>query len=130
MNFKETLNGTTLADRLLFITLLLTSLLCMIFVKEVLPHSSEVSIEVEGKILYRYPLDANKLVNVRSRYGHLIVEIRDKKVRVIDASCPNRLCEGEGWVSMGVIICIPNRISVLVGSPGKQHDRTVDAITG
>jgi len=129
LNFRDTLNGTTLADRLLFMALLLASLLSLIFVKEVLPHASEVSIEVEGKVLYRYPLDGNRLVAVRSRYGHLVVEIRDKKVRVIDASCPNRLCEEEGWVSRGAIICIPNRISVLVGSPGKG-DRTVDAITG
>jgi len=109
---------------------LLASLLSIIFVKEVLPHSSDVSIEVEGKVLYRYPLDTDRRVRVGSRYGHLIVEIRNKQVRVVEASCPNRLCEEEGWIREGAIICIPNRISVVVGSLGNRDGRTVDAISG
>ncbi|HAM50108.1 MAG TPA: hypothetical protein DCP92_05225 [Nitrospiraceae bacterium] len=89
-----------------------------------------MSIEVEGKAMYRYPLGADRTVKVESPYGHLTVEIKQRKVRVIDASCPNKLCEKEGWVSRGVIICLPNRISVVVGGGVRPDGRALDAITG
>ena len=102
----------------------------IVFIKEVLPRSGEVTIEVDGKTAYRYPLDTDRAVEVRSSSGRLTVEIRNKKVRVINASCPNRLCEVQGWVDTGTIICLPGRICVTIGGPGGPKDRKVDAITG
>ncbi|HYA26814.1 MAG TPA: NusG domain II-containing protein [Thermodesulfovibrionales bacterium] len=130
MSLRESINGTTLGDRILLILLLLVSLLGIIFVKEVLPRSEEVIIEVDGKPSYRYPLDADRAIEVKSSAGHLTVEIKGRMVRVIHASCPNRLCEAQGWIQSGAIICLPNRISVIVGSRGEQKDKRVDAITG
>jgi hypothetical protein len=130
LRFRETIEGTTVADRVLLATLLCVSLLGIVFVNEVLSHTTEVSIEVEGKAMYRYPLDTDRSVKVEGPYGHLTVEIKHKKVRVIEASCPNKRCEKEGWISRGVIICLPNRISVIVGGDVRHDGRAFDAITG
>jgi hypothetical protein len=130
LSLKETINGTTRGDRTLFIFLLVASLLGILFVKDVLPRGDEVVIEVDGKMQYKYPMEADRRVKVESRYGHLTVEIKSNKVRVVDASCPNKLCEHQGWVSGGAIICLPSRISVLVGTPGKPGKGAVDATTG
>lgn len=108
----------------------LVSLAGIFFIKEVLPRGNEVIVEVEGKVAYKYPMDSDRTVKVEGRYGHLTVEIRKGKVRVVDASCPNKLCEHQGWVSAGAIVCLPSRISVLVGSQEKAKDRAVDATTG
>ncbi|HWR58897.1 MAG TPA: NusG domain II-containing protein [Thermodesulfovibrionales bacterium] len=110
--------------------LLLVSLLGIFLIKEVLPRSSEVTIEVAGKVEYRYPVDSDRTVRIESPYGHLTLEIKDRKVRVVGASCPSKHCEHQGWITGGAIICLPGRISVLVGSPEKSKGRAVDATTG
>ncbi len=130
MNLKETVNGTTLGDRILFILLLIVSFIGIFFMKEVLPQPRDVTIEVEGKLTHRYPLDTDRRVEVGSPFGHLTLEIKDRKARVTGASCPNKLCELQGWISRGVIICLPGRITVTVGGPEEPKDRKVDAITG
>ncbi len=130
MSLREAVNGTTLGDRILFIFLILVSLSGIIFIKEFLPRSREVVIEVEGKASYMYPLDADRSVDVKSSFGHLTVEIRGEKVRVVNASCPNKLCEVQGWISSGAIICLPSRISVIVGGPEEPKDEKIDAIAG
>lgn len=130
MNLKEIFNGTTIGDRVLLIFLLLISLIGIVFIKEVLPKTKDVIIEVEGKITHRYSLNDNRLIKVEGPHGSLNVEIKDKKVRVTGASCPNKLCEHRGWITDGVIICLPGRISVIVGRPGKSKDAIVDAVTG
>ncbi len=130
MNLRKTIDSTTIGDRILLIFLLLVSFISIIFIREVLPKTRDVIVEVEGKIRYKYPIDTNRLVKIEGPYGHLSVEIKDKRVRVIDASCPNKLCERQGWITRGIIICLPNRITVIVGSPDGAEDRAVDAITG
>ncbi len=110
--------------------MLIASLVGIFFIKEVFPRGRDVTIEVDGKIGYRYPLDSDRTVKIAGAHGRLTVEIKDHKVRVVDASCPNRLCERQGWISRGAIVCLPGRISVLVGSPEKSNNRSVDATTG
>lgn len=129
MSLKETISELKTGDRLLFAALLIISLLGIFFIKEVMPLAEEVSIDVEGKIKYRYPVDADRLIDVESSRGSLTVEIKDKRVRVIHASCPNKLCEKQGWVSRGAIVCLPNRISVIVGGQAEKNTK-FDAITG
>lgn len=130
MSLRESINGTTAADKALLVILIALSLTGFILVKEVLSSSKEVSIEVDGKPRYRYSLDVDRSVRIESPRGDLTVEIKGKKVRVIEASCPNRVCEKQGWIGSGAIICLPNRISVIVGAPGKEDGGRLDAVTG
>ncbi|HUO77266.1 MAG TPA: NusG domain II-containing protein [Thermodesulfovibrionales bacterium] len=130
MSLRQTISSTTLGDRILLVFLLLASFAGIVFIKDVLPSSGGVSIEVQGKTTHRYLLNQNRTVRVESPYGHLTVEIRERKVRVINASCQNKLCEHQGWVTRGVIICLPARISVSVGGPEKSGDKRIDATTG
>lgn len=129
MSLKETIDELTIGDRIIFIVLITVSLLGIIFIKDVLPDAGNVVIEIEGHTKYRYPIDVDRLVNVKSSRGSLNVEIKDKKVRVIDASCPNKLCERQGWVDRGSIVCLPNRISVIIGGSDEKNKK-IDAITG
>ncbi len=130
MSLRETINGTTPGDRILLLLLLCASIAGIFFIKEVLPRSQWVIIEVEGKATYRYPLQSDRKVNVEGASGRLTVEIRNGKVRVVNPTCPNRLCERQGWIIRGVILCLPARIYIIVGEPGRPEDRKVDAVSG
>lgn len=134
MSLRETINSTSLADRIIFVILLLASLTGIVFIREVLPEDADVRVDVGNKIKYRYPLYNNRLIKIESSInnagGHLTLEIKDRKVRVIHASCANKLCERQGWIKAGAIICLPNRISIIVGGYGELKNGKIDAISG
>ena len=128
MSLRKLLSGTTSADRVLFLLLLLLSLSGILFVKEVLPVGRTVHIEVNGRPAYILPLDKDRTVTVEGSLGKTLIEIKDRRVRVTDSPCRNKLCIQQGWVRSGTIICLPNRVAITVG----YHDKstTVDATTG
>lgn len=99
------------------------------FAREAMPHGNNVIVEVNGKPAYTYPLDTDTAVPVQGPAGLTTIEVKDQRVRVREAPCANRICQKEGWVSRGTIVCVPNRIVIIVGgtADSEQH---VDAITG
>lgn len=126
---KETIKHTTFADRLLFLFLTVVSVSGIFYARDALPQGNDVIIEVNGKPAYTFPLHIDRSVPVSGPYGVTEIEIHDKKVRIREAHCPNQTCVKEGWVSKGIIVCLPNKIVVIVGSRNNQH-KDLDAITG
>lgn len=126
---KKIIKSTTLADRLLFLFLTVVSVSGILYAREALPKGNDVIIEINGKPAYSLPLDVNATVPVSGPYGVTEIEILDRKVRIREAHCPNRICVKEGWVSRGIIVCLPNRIVVIVGG-GNEPRKDIDAITG
>ena len=127
---KETIKNTTLADRLLFILLISVSIAGIFISREALSQGSDVIIELDGKPAYTLPLYSNKLLSVDGPYGITLIEIQDGKVRVKEAHCRNQICVREGWISKGVIVCLPNKLVIIVGGSKKDQQQGIDAITG
>ena len=69
----------------------------------------------------------SKIIEIDTEFGRNVIEITPKSVRVIDASCPDKLdikC-GEITKPNQTIICVPNKMSVsLIGKTQK-----VDKVT-
>lgn len=127
---KETLKNTTLADRLLFLFLIFLSISGIFISREALSQGSEVVIEIDGKPAYTLPLHEDRLLSVSGSYGDTLIEIKGKKVRVKEAHCPNQICVKEGWISRGVIVCLPNKLVIIVGGSKKDPQSGIDAVTG
>ena len=127
---KETLKNTTLADRLLFLFLIILSVTGIFLSRDALSQESEVVIEIDGKPAYTLPLREDRLLSVGGSYGDTLIEIKEKKVRVREAHCPNQICVKEGWISKGVIVCLPNKLIIIVGGSKKDEQLGIDAITG
>ncbi len=120
----------TIADRLLFLVLITASVTGIFVSREAVPKGSDVLVEVNGKTAYTFALDKDRTFPVPGPCGETVVEIRGGKVRVKEAHCPNRLCERQGWVKSGVIVCLPNHIVISVGGTAGTSTKGVDAITG
>lgn len=129
MSFRKILFNTTGADRILFLLLLSVSLAGIFFIKDIIPQSKSVLVEVNGKPVYILPLDKNRILSVEGPSGNTTIEIKDCKVRITDSPCINKLCIKQGWITRGSIVCIPNRVVVTVGDKDRQKDGP-DAITG
>ena len=112
-------------DLVLIFSLTGGSLLGLIYMDRLIPGGDSVRIEVNGELKGIYPLNEDRIVELNGPLGKTIVEIRDKKVRVVDSPCPNKFCIHQGFVSKGSIICLPNRVVIIIG--GEQG---IDAITG
>lgn len=127
---KEIIKNTTWADRLLFFCLLLLSISGIFISRDALSHGSVVTIEVDRKPAYTFPLDFDKLLSIEGPNGKTLIEIQGGKVRIKKAGCRNQICVKEGWVSRGVIVCVPNKLVVIVGGSKAEQQKNVDAVTG
>lgn len=77
---------------------------------------------------YRFPVDINEVYRVRGEKGETVIEVKDKKVRVIDSSCPNKICVKQGFCT--AIVCLPNRVEIFCPHAVKAaSSRKIDAIT-
>lgn len=126
---KNPVKNTTIADKVLLIALLSFSIAGIFYSREASSQGADVIIEIDGKEAYTFPLATDRVATVTGPAGDAVIEIKDRKARVREASCQNRICVKEGWVSNGVIVCLPNRMVVFVG--GRHNgNKDVDAITG
>ena len=119
-----------MADRLLFMLLVAVSITGIFISRDALSHGSDVIIEIDGKPAYTLPLYENRILPVSGPYGNTLIEIQGGKVRVKEAHCRNQICVKEGWISKGVIVCLPNKLVIIVGGSKKDQQQGIDAITG
>lgn len=126
---KQVIKNIRLADRLLFLFLIGGALAGIFISREAVSQSPDVLVEVDGRPAYTFPVTVDKEVTVKGKSGEAVIEIKDKRVRISEAHCPNQICVKQGWVSRGVIVCLPNRIVVIVGGKGRS-DKNIDAVTG
>jgi hypothetical protein len=124
---KKALRNTTIADRILFLFLVIASNAGMFYTREALSQGAEVVIEVSGKAVFTASLNTDREVLVEGLHGRSIVQIRNGKVRMKESRCNNHICMKQGWITRGTIVCLPNSIVVIAGSSMKKD---LDAITG
>ena len=102
-------------------------LICVLFIV-----SNAVTNKAKGEVLYaivtiegkqKYKLDMNEDVEIvlspdkySSLLGEMIIEIKDKKVRVKKEESPLHFCSMQGWVdSVGrPIVCLPNAVIITI----------------
>jgi hypothetical protein len=127
---KKTIKNTTLADRLLFLLLITVSIAGIFISRDALSQGSDVIIEISDKPSYALPLYTDRVLSLNGPFGNTLIEIREGKVRVKEAHCPNQICAKEGWISRGVIVCLPNKLVIIVGGSKKNQQQGIDAIAG
>jgi len=127
---KELTERMTLADILLLAVLVLISISGFIFIKKAFPQGTDVKIEVNGKLAYKLPLNNNAIIAVKGINGDTVVEIKNRKVRIKESPCPNKICVHTGWIDRGAVICLPNRVTVFIDSSEVRENKAIDAITG
>lgn len=119
---KSGLHMTT-ADRILIASLVvLSAVLFFVLPGTVLSGGTTVEITACGRDAGTYPLNEDRVVEVKGARGTTVVEIHEGRVRVKSSCCPNKICVGMGAKGRegGVIVCIPNEVVVKVGSSQPQ----------
>lgn len=88
-----------------------------------------VQIEKDGKLYGTYSLSEDQIITI---YDTNICEIKDGKIRMTEASCPDHLCIQQGAIDTrgGMIVCLPNKIVIEGVHTGVSEDvPEVDAMS-
>ena len=81
-------------------------------------------ISSDGKPIKTVDLLADQQFTVESAGGYNVVTVKDGKIAVTEASCPDHYCMDRGYCNGGAqIVCLPNRL--IIRFTGGQ---TVDAV--
>ena len=64
--------------------------------------------------VHELPLSQNTTKTVTTDLGTNLIEIKDGRVRVEEADCPNQDCVHQGWIDAAgqQIVCLPHKLTV------------------
>lgn len=124
----------TKGDKILIITIVIISIISLLFVNKSVFNYEEkyISIQVDGeeikKIIFDKKLEG-KTIPIETEYGYNLIEVGEESVRVIEADCPDKLDVKQGYISeVGeVIVCLPNRLVIEI--KGLEEKIGIDGIS-
>ncbi len=75
-----------------------------------------VKVSVNGKVKYEFSINENLSRKIDTKWGENTLEIKDKKVRVTFADCPDEICVNHRAISSvgETIVCLPHKLAVKI----------------
>ena len=75
-----------------------------------------VSVQMDGQVILELPLDEDTQIILGEGEHTNTLVIRGGKAQVVEASCPDKICVGQGAVQYAgeSIVCLPHRLVVTV----------------
>ena len=116
--------------------MILISIIAVIFIAGVVgsiivlnaPKKNTVRIKSGGKVLYVLDLsrESDREFEVKTERGSNTIEIKEGKIRVKSADCPDKTCVRMGWLSSSAmpIVCLPHELVIEFD----DNDGGVDAV--
>lgn len=72
--------------------------------------------------VYELPLGQDATKTVTTDLGTNVIEIKDGRVHVEEADCPNQDCVHQGWIDAAgqQIVCLPHKLTVDIDDEGAE----------
>lgn len=88
-------------------------------------EGNTATVYYENKEILKIDLSINKEYTVKGYLGDVILEVKDKKIRVKEETSDKHLCSKEGYIytSNKSLICMPNKIVVKI-----TNDKEIDEV--
>lgn len=70
--------------------------------------------------VYELPLGKDATKTITTNLGTNVIEIKDGRVHVEEANCPNQDCVHQGWIDAAgqQIVCLPHKLTVDIVDEG------------
>ncbi len=96
------------------IIILIIATIFLYSIKKKHTDNSIIIVEINGKTKYTLHTAVDTIILADGYRGPFSFEIKDKKVKMKNSTCPLHICVKQGWIknSNEMIICIPNRIKI------------------
>lgn len=84
--------------------------------------TATVVIRDEAQNVYELPLSQDTTKTVTTDLGTNVIEIKDGRVHVEEADCPNQNCVHQGWIDAAgqQIVCLPHKLTVDIVDEGAE----------
>lgn len=116
----------TPGDTILIIGLFIFSLVLNYLLIPNTQNGKMAVIRVNGKEIKRLELYREQRFEFLGTQGKFIVLVKDNTVRMLDSTCPDKLCVRIGSINKPnqVIVCVPNRVVIKIegGTVTEQFD--------
>lgn len=127
------MNKLRKADLLLFFGILAAAFF-FLFIQNLTKEreADRVEVTVNGVFYASYSLLENRTVKIeQSEQVYNLFEIKDGSVKMLEASCPDKLCVNQKALtdSGGVIICLPNQVVIEVKGRNTEN-KEIDSVAG
>lgn len=109
-SFSECYKILTIADKILIIFLILFSFSYFFLQDFFLSPASYILIEVDNKLIGKFKLSQEELIEVQGKIGTSLVRINHGDARIIESPCPHKLCMKNRIGNL--IVCIPNGVVI------------------
>ena len=122
-------------DMILIVAVLAISLISFAAIKMTQKDGKEVIVTVEGKEVYKTSIKKDQIYQIPEKNGTNVMQIKDGKVTMIEATCPDHYCMKQKAVDEhgGSIICLPNKVVIEGENTAEDSDSEsspkIDAVT-
>jgi len=105
------------ADIILIASILAVAVVVFAVVKLTQNQGSVAVIAVDGVEIQKINLSKDGIYELNG--GTNVLEVKDHRAHMVSADCPDKLCVNMGYIDSDgqAIICLPNRLTVVVSSP-------------
>ena len=94
-----------------------------------LPKKQAVQIKHGAEVLYTFDLtqEPDRTFEIKTDDGTNTIEIKDGKIRVSEADCPDKTCVRMGWLNSAAmpVVCLPHHLVIGFADGGEGG---VDAV--
>jgi len=107
-------------DYIIIFTVIILIILSYLYLKNNFSPDNIEIITTDKRL--HFSLKKDIVITIKGAIGEMRVEIKNMKLRVIESSCPNKICIKSGWISKNGehIACIPNKVLITLTSSNKN----------
>ena len=120
-------------DMILIVAVLAISLISLAAIKMTQKDGKEVIVTVDGKEVYKTSIKKDQIYQIPEKNGTNVMQIKDGKVTMIEATCPDHYCMKQKAVDEhgGSIICLPNKVVIEGENTAEDSESSpkIDAVT-
>lgn len=107
------------SDITLVSILFVVILVILVFINVTKKEGTTAEVYYEDEKILTIDLNIDKEYIVKGKLGDVVLEVKNKKIRVKEENSPNHICSKEGFIgdSLKTLVCLPNKIIIkIVGS--------------
>ena len=80
-------------------------------------NNTYAEITVAGKLYKTVPLSAHTgedIIGINTKWGTNIVQVKDNKIGIIDADCPDKVCMNPAYIEKAgeSLVCLPHKVMI------------------
>jgi len=108
--------------------IVLATALLFVLPASVVSGGTAVVVHSGDRIVGRYSLEKDRRVTVTGPLGTTVVQIKGGRAHIEASPCPHKTCSRMGEVGSegGLLVCVPNEVTVSVGS---ERQDGIDAVS-